>query len=267
MASISPLRASTHGFTLVEMSIVLVILGLIAGGIISGQSLIRSSQLRSVSTDIARYSAAAENFRTKFGATPGDFKSAESYWGSATTCPGTFATPSTDEATCNGNGNEVLEATAARSNELVRFWQHLADAKMIEGQYTGVSLSGVYSTLGTLPGTNVPASKLGKAGYSVYPIGYFATESDPNYYAGDYGNALYLGTNNSTTAVANYYALKPVELWNIDAKMDDGLPGYGVIRSLKTYSNCVTSTVTPVGTKYLIATNSVSCALIYLKFV
>lgn len=44
-----------HGFSLVELSIVLVILGLLVGGVLTGQSLIRAAELRSVSTEFQKY--------------------------------------------------------------------------------------------------------------------------------------------------------------------------------------------------------------------
>ncbi|PZP83692.1 MAG: type II secretion system protein, partial [Azospirillum brasilense] len=56
----------THGFSLVELSIVLVILGLLTGGILGGQSLIRAAELRTISTDANRYITAAQTFRDKY---------------------------------------------------------------------------------------------------------------------------------------------------------------------------------------------------------
>ncbi|MFZ4541879.1 MAG: type II secretion system protein [Rickettsiales bacterium] len=55
-----------HAFSLVELSIVLVILGLLVGGILSGQALIRASELRSVSTEQQRYFTAIQTFRDKY---------------------------------------------------------------------------------------------------------------------------------------------------------------------------------------------------------
>ena len=68
------MKASTAqpGFSLVELSIVLVILGLLTGGILAGQSLIRAAELRSISTDYSRYIAAVQAFRDKYFALPGD---------------------------------------------------------------------------------------------------------------------------------------------------------------------------------------------------
>lgn len=69
-----------HGFSLVELSIVLVILGLLTGGILAGQSLIRAAELRSVSTEQSRWVTAANSFRDKYFALPGDFRDATKFW-------------------------------------------------------------------------------------------------------------------------------------------------------------------------------------------
>lgn len=58
-------------FSLVELSIVLVILGLLTGGILAGQSLIRAAELRAVSTEYSRYITATQSFRDKYFAVPG----------------------------------------------------------------------------------------------------------------------------------------------------------------------------------------------------
>ena len=66
-------------FSLVELSIVLVILGLLVGGVLSGQSLIRAAELRSVTTEYSRYTTAISSFRDKYFALPGDMSNATSF--------------------------------------------------------------------------------------------------------------------------------------------------------------------------------------------
>ena len=95
-----------HAFSLVELSIVLVILGLLVGGILGGQSLIRAAELRSVAVDKDKFTTAINAFRVKYSAIPGDMTNATDYWGTFSTDNITCAYdlhPGTQ--TCNGNGN------------------------------------------------------------------------------------------------------------------------------------------------------------------
>ena len=69
-------RTIDKGFSLVELSIVLVILGLLIGGILTGQSLIRAAELRSVTTQYQGYVTAVNTFRDKYFALPGDMPNA-----------------------------------------------------------------------------------------------------------------------------------------------------------------------------------------------
>src|SRR4051812_28937287 len=93
------------GFTLVELSIVLVILGLLVGGVLTGQSLIRAAELRAITTEQNRYVTATHTFRDKYFALPGDMTNATAYWGTSGNCPGLAAQGNTTPATCNGNGD------------------------------------------------------------------------------------------------------------------------------------------------------------------
>src|SRR3569833_2534544 len=114
---------SQRGFTLVELSIVLVILGLLVGGVLTGQSLIRAAELRSVTTQEQRYVTAVQTFRDKYFALPGDMTNATAYWGTATACPGDYPSPAATSATCNGDGDVQIF-----SRETFRFCQQLANA-------------------------------------------------------------------------------------------------------------------------------------------
>lgn len=69
-----------RGFSLVEIAIVLVILGLLTGGILVGQSLIRASEIRSLSTAYSEFATAVNTFRDKYMATPGELLTYKSFW-------------------------------------------------------------------------------------------------------------------------------------------------------------------------------------------
>lgn len=223
-----------RGFSLVELSIVLVILGLLTGGILAGQSLIRASELRSVSTEYQRYRAAVNTFRDKYFALPGDMTNAQSFWGIAHATPATcITTASTTALTCNGNGDGMISPSTG-SNEYFRFWQHLANAGLIEGSYDGITHGG--SDWSAVLGTNAPRSKLGNTGWSLY---YYATFpiANLNIFEGEYGSMMTLGAQ-MTDSHTYGAALKPEEAWNIDTKMDDGKPGKGLVRVREDFTTC-----------------------------
>src|SRR5262249_43036826 len=128
---------------------------------LAGQSLIHAAELRAVTTEYSRYFAATRAFRDKYFAIPGDMPNATSFWGIAggtgsdATCQ---TTVSTDTKTCNGDGDGRV-VTYSGSMEQYRFWQHLANAGLIEGTYKGV----VDATIAVVPGQQAPGSKLSSA--------------------------------------------------------------------------------------------------------
>lgn len=228
-----------RGFSLVELSIVLVILGLLTGGILAGQSLIRASELRSVTTEYNRYVTAIGSFRDKYFAIPGDMANATKFWDvaavPATTCA---TTPSTNARTCDGNGDGSLPwNTDATSNEKFRFWQHLANAGLIEGSYTGAGGGGAYDTYYHLAGTNTPRAKIGGVTWGIMDGGTTAS-GDAFHYSGRHGNTMQIGIAGVHEPVQGF--LTPSEAWNIDTKMDDGLPARGKVLG-QNITTCTTS--------------------------
>lgn len=74
------IRTGCAGFSLLELSIVLVMIGLLAGGVTYGRDLIRESEMRSLMSDIKKYHTAIISFRDKYRALPGDFNKAGLIW-------------------------------------------------------------------------------------------------------------------------------------------------------------------------------------------
>lgn len=210
------------GFSLVELSIVLVILGLLTGGILSGQSLIRAAEVRAASTEFQRYTAAIYTFRDKYFALPGDFNKATDFWGEADADQATCeTTPSTGTETCNGNGDGQVLGVAPNHSEPYRVWQHLANASLIEGQYTGAdaTLSGGASAY--VAGINMPASKI--------PNGFWLITWQSSS-SGSLTNFAYSAGHMLRITGG---VMTPEECWNVDTKLDDGKPATGKVRGFK----------------------------------
>jgi prepilin-type N-terminal cleavage/methylation domain-containing protein len=107
-----------QGFTLIEISIVLVIVGLLLGGILQGQSLIRSMQVKDVIATIKDIQTASQYFQERYHYLPGDWR---------------FTANEIVNVTAGGNGNGLI--TAAES---LLVPNHLANAGLIRGDGTPI---------------------------------------------------------------------------------------------------------------------------------
>jgi prepilin-type N-terminal cleavage/methylation domain-containing protein len=110
-------RRQNQGFTLVEIAIVLVIIGLILGGILNAQSVIRNAQTKDSIKALTDMAAAARQFNDRYGMWPGDYSNAIASLG-ALTCAGG-----------NGNGNGQVNTNA----ESICASEMLIRAGMIKG--------------------------------------------------------------------------------------------------------------------------------------
>jgi prepilin-type N-terminal cleavage/methylation domain-containing protein len=213
-----------QGFSLVELSIVLVILGLLVGGILGGQSLIRASELRSIVAEMENFSTAINSFREKHQALPGDLANAYQFWGAP------CGTDTSDMAVgCNGDGNGYIALSG--NGEGVKIWEHLALAQMIEGAFTG---GGVIDGEVVLSVDNSPGSKFPQAYWGFYnssmssvfaPAG-FGSTPDPGVY-------LQIGGfDTNGTGLYGIPSMSSAEAWNIDTKLDDGNGETGKVRGI-----------------------------------
>jgi prepilin-type N-terminal cleavage/methylation domain-containing protein len=237
MMTSSTLHSITHhrirsnaGFSLLELSIVIAIIGLLTGGVIAGQSLIRASELRSITSELTTYVSATSTFRDKYNALPGDMTDATSIWGDNNTkCPDGAITNGTP-GTCNGDGDGLIETSGAvnAASERFMFWNQLALAKAIPGSYDGIvgATTTVEPTL-----LNSPRGKNGALIWSMHTLNMtVALPADLTYYAMDYQNMFVVGNLVPSCCGIGAF-LTPDEIFSIDTKMDDGLPAKGnVIR-------------------------------------
>ena len=118
------MKAKQAGFTLVEIAIVLVIIGLLLGGILKGQEMIVQAKIKNVINDMNGVTAALNSYQDRYRALPGDDKSAASRWTSTT-------------GMVNGDGDGVISgkwtpATPA-TDETAQFWLHLRSAGFVAG--------------------------------------------------------------------------------------------------------------------------------------
>ena len=155
------MKSKQSGFTLVEIAIVLVIVGLLLGGVLKGQELINSSRAKSLYADKSAIQTAINTYQDRFRAVPGDDAAAAGrFTGLACGLQGAGASAvngGLGQTCTNGSGNGqltnldqtarytaaqgviLITATAAQAlaAEPVLMWQHLRAAQIIKTEGTG----------------------------------------------------------------------------------------------------------------------------------
>jgi prepilin-type N-terminal cleavage/methylation domain-containing protein len=223
-----------HGFTLIELSIALIIIGLIVGGILVGRDMIKAAETRAQVAQIEKFNTAVNTFVTKYGGLPGDLAlNLASQFG--------FTTP----ASCTGgagqrNGDGLLSGAEdeASVNQAVgengMFWQDLSSnvsAPLIDGIYPAAGSAPITCdiigvTITTTPGITyvgdyIPAAKIGYGNFI-----YVYNDGGSNWYG---LSAIYEISNNDVPFSS---ASIPVTMaYNIDKKIDDGLPLTGLVQA------------------------------------
>ena len=120
------MKSRQQGFTLIEIAIVLVIIGLLLGGVLKGQELITGARVRNLIQQQDGVKAAYFGFLDRFRALPGDYSQAV-----------TTITNIAPTAACNnGNGNGDGQISPTTNNEAILAWEHLSKAGFINGTYT-----------------------------------------------------------------------------------------------------------------------------------
>ena len=230
----------------------------------AGQSLIRAAELRTVSSDFARYHGAVYAFRDKYFAFPGDMNNATSFWGDQAAGPNacaSAATPDGNPGTCNGNGDGLI----AIGLEMHRAWQQMALGGLIEGSYTGQNGGGTGcgGTCDVVAGVNAPRGRLSNGGFSFYLIGQDPVADAARIFSTNLGgsfNSVVFGAKNP-----NFFyfdpIIKPEEAWGLDIKLDDGKPQYGKLYTRRD-SLCTTSN-DPTTAEYALSVNANNCMLYY----
>ena len=218
-----------RGFTLIEISISLLIIGLIAGGIVVGADMIKAAEIRSILKDTENYKAAIYLFKNKYNALPGDMTNATKFWDEADGDPVTcIATESVGTETCNGDGNGIINKDVG---EEYRAWQHLSNAGLIDGVYTGVS--GVGGGGGanhySLVGINVPESDRIGFGWTFLPWG-VQTGGSSWKFEGDWGGHIWSFGMQNDSGFETMNGLNSEEILGVDLKIDDGKPAKGIVR-------------------------------------
>ncbi len=233
--------AKKSAFSLIELSIVLIIIGLLIAGITGGASLIKSSELRSVVTEARSWAIAVNGFYNQFDALPGDYSTEIGVTGSDGDGDGAIEY-------AGGGGTNAYEGRGA--------WVHLKAAGILDSTVLSAATTIVDTTTAVSSfGVNIPASKIKAAGWDFD----YNTTSTQNVVVLTGAISASSGTsdslvNDGTTQYASG-AITPTDALSIDAKFDDGSPEAGKIRGV--LSDCFSTGA------YTTTRSTKACALSY----
>ncbi len=194
------MKRKSAGFTLVEIAIVLVIIGLLLGGILKGQEMIQQARIKNVIADFSGISAAYYGYQDRYRAIPGDDPGAAGRWSGAFGGDGNGQVAGAYNVTCP---DAVVDATP----ESCKWWDHLRRAGFVAGTGGRQPFNAVAGLLGV---------QTGDAGNPIGPI--LGTNGAG---AGGFSGLIVCSANlPDKIAIA------------VDTQMDDGVPISGTVRGL-----------------------------------
>lgn len=237
---------SQKGFSLVELSIAIVVIGLMIGGVFVGNVLIRSSELRAVISEIDKIKSALITFEEKYYGLPGDITNASSLWSGA----------------ANGDGDGLIEGNADASGnpESLAAWHHLSQAGLIPGNYTGISNTTTPYAVRMGTDQNIFASQF-KAG--LYYL-WNAASTGGDIFGVTYGNVIHFGSIATSDASPMGAIFSVTEAANIDKKIDDGVANTGSLLAVNSVDHAGTDcsdSLGSAGANYNYASSLIACRL------
>lgn len=220
----------TKGFTLIELSIVLVIIGLVVGGVLVGRDLISAAAMRAAISQVEKFNQAANTFRTKYEYLPGDIPSIPAQ---------NFGFAARGQYAGEGDGNGIIDGIWQNSStgsygvgqgggETIMFWRDLSTARLIEGSFTRATSNSVASNIsGTAIADFLPKAKIGDGNYFfAFNANSLSATLPRGFNRLSLAKVTSIGVN-CTSCVASSPSLTVREAYGIDSKIDDGLPTSG----------------------------------------
>jgi prepilin-type N-terminal cleavage/methylation domain-containing protein len=229
-------KHTEKGFTLVELAIVLVIIGLLVGGVLAGQDLIKAAQIRNSQNELLTTNTNANTFRNKYGALPGDIVNSQAVGAGFVSFAGVANVGSFGLR----DGNGLIEAPAAASQtvatlggEVLAFWSDLANT---QSGLVAQSIPGLTAQTVNANGFSTVAIAATPAGQANY-FNVLKIRNTASLAVGAFNNRNYfiIGTFAApvdTGVVTTSPVLTSSEASQFDQKFDDGNPRTGATQAI-----------------------------------
>jgi len=278
--------SAIKGFTLIELSIVLIVISLIVATITAGSSIIHSAQLKSVISDISEFKTAINLYQDKYDALPGDHRNAYDYFSGGDRLICGYDNSAQDDG-CNGNGDGIIHEHF--SGESLKAWQHLQQADLITGRvkvnltaarYRFPTVDPNHTANGETPPyytPSIPPSKVKGHGENGYSFAHTNMHGRVGSLFGRVGNSIMLGGKSlGASAYNSGPSLNAADAYSIDKKIDDGAPNKGNVISTGTHNIPGTCTTNgpwwsagntmgqPWSSLYTLEDTTISCLIFFL---
>ena len=216
---------SQAGFTLVELAIVMIIIGLLIGGVLKGQQLITNAQITATVAQIKAIDAATTSFKDQYAGMPGDLLLPNNRIPNCAVGTNCGQPGNGDGHVANG---AIVSFTAAPATEQTGYWAQLNATGLLTGINPGTAIAA------TSWGQYAPASKINGGGFD---IGWFAGNAlltaEQQGTAANVQTGHYLSLHGTPAAVTAATAADSFMTANqadrIDTKIDDGAPDTGTV--------------------------------------
>ena len=214
-------RIKQAGFTLIELSIVLVIIGLIVGGVMAGKTLIQQAEIRAAASQLQQIETAYQTFRLKYNCIIGDCPNATDFFGMNYVVVSSGCPPSGGAGNGNGNGDGFIDESSGDTSD--GSWRCEPDQASKSLQLANLLPTSITTSCSTnsghFKGINDSCAYFYKD--DIY------SESTPVF-----NNAITWAKESQNHWWLNTPALSSVEARLIDEKIDDGKPDKGKFRGL-----------------------------------
>ncbi len=236
----NPVHLQQLGFTLIELSIVIVIIALLTGGVLTGKLLVKSALIRNQVSQIEKYNVAVNTFRVKYNYLPGDITGLAAAQFSLPTRNGTFG-HGDNNTLIQGSGNCCTTNTCAVCGEIVLFWTDLYNVGLIEGIRPAVDTDTWAFNCNTNTISSLPVATIDDRDI----ITVYGDISKARNFFQIIGGVTAI--NDVGTLAGARAGLTPIQAQAIDTKVDDGLPLTGNVtaRDVTVYTNANVYQSTP----------------------